>query len=112
MTKMGMKVTLLSLNPNIRRMMSVPVIITIMNDTVRKYKNAPLDTDQENAPPTEGEPDRTKAALKVESAPIVLDKTMSGYYVVSDITYIFRKGEFKQECNLIRREWPTPPQIL
>jgi hypothetical protein len=91
-------------------MQSIPVVITVMSDTVRKIKNEPIDEDEENSPPNENEPNRTKPALSAENAPIVLDKTMSGYYVVSDIKYIFKKGTFRQECFLVRREWPTPPQ--
>lgn len=108
--KMGLKVTLQALNPNLRRMQSVPVIITIMRDAVRKKINEPIDEDQESTNPNPDEPNRTKTALKAEEAAIVIDKTISGYYVISEINYVYRKGQFRQELFLIRREWPTPPQ--
>ena len=111
LSKMGLRVTLQALNPNLRRMQSVPVIITIMRDPVRKKLNEPIDEAQEATEPNPNEPNRTKSALKAEDAVITLDKTITGYYVISEINYIYRKGEFRQELYLVRREWPTPPQL-
>lgn len=110
MSKMGLRVTLQTINPNLRRMQTVPVVITIMRDPIRKQINEPIDQDQEASNPNTDEPNRTKTALEATETPITLDKTISGFYVISEIQYIFRKGEFRQECLLIRREWPTPPQ--
>jgi len=107
--KMGLKVTLQSINPNLRRMQSVPVVIVIKRDAVRKIINEPEDESQQASIPNESEPNRTKSALDANESPITIDKTISGFYVISGIKYIYRKGEFRQELNLVRREWPTPP---
>lgn len=97
--KMGLDVTLQSFNPNLRILQSIPLIITIKRDATRKVANTPID---ENNP---------QDGVDVMEAPFVIDKTISGYYVIWGITYKFKKGEFRQDLKLVRREWPTPPII-
>lgn len=113
--KLNLIVELESVNFNLRRMQSIPVIIVIKKDFSRKKINEPIDEDQEATPPNSDEPNRTKSILDSEELPFTLDKTLSGNYVIKDIIYTYRKGldddaKFRQECVLVRREWPTPPQ--
>ena len=115
MDKLNLIVELESVNFNLRRMQSIPVIIVIKKDFSRKKINEPIDEDQEATPPNSDEPNRTKSILDSEELPFTLDKTLSGNYVIKDIIYTYRKGldddaQFRQECVLVRREWPTPPQ--
>jgi hypothetical protein len=107
---MGLKVTLANANFNLRRMQTVPVIIVIKSDTVRKIKNEEIDESQEKSNPNPNEPNRTKSALDSEATPFSIDKTISGFYTIDSIEYIYEKGNFHQECIMYRREWPTPPQ--
>jgi hypothetical protein len=108
--KMGLKVSLANCNFNLRRMHTIPVIIMIQKDTVRKVINEPIDEDQQKSNPNSSEPNRTKSAAAFDEIPFTVDKTISGYYVIDSIEYIYEKGNFRQECTLLRREWPTPPQ--
>lgn len=103
--KMSLVVNLENLNFNLRRMQPIPVIIVIKKDATRKYINEP--DDEEVAPNVDG---YDKKTLSAEETPILLDKTLSGNYVIKDIIYRYVKGEFKQQVVLIRREWPVPPQ--
>lgn len=108
--KMGIKVTMPNPNFNLRRMQTLPVVIVIKKDTVRKFINEPEDESQEASQPNPKEPNRTKSELTAEQIPFTIDKTMTGFYTIHDITYIFEKGTWTQECTMYRREWPTPPQ--
>lgn len=106
--KMGLRLTLAGFNVNLRRMMTVPVVIVIKKDFVRKRINEPADQDQQTVPTGE---DGTKSALSFEETPITLDKTISGYYVISDMAIVYENGKFRHDCTLLRREWPAPPNI-
>jgi hypothetical protein len=108
--KVGLKVSLAGINVNLRRMQTVPVVIVIKKDYTRKRINEPIDESDQSSIPNEDEPDRTKSALSFEETPITVDKTISGSYVIHDMTIIYEQGNFRQECTLYRREWPTPPQ--
>jgi hypothetical protein len=108
--KMGMTVELQGLNLNLRRMQSIPVVIVIKRDTTRKIINEPIDEAQEASNPNENEPNRTKPILDFENTPIALDKVASGFYVIKSMQITYREGKFKHSLDLIRREWPTPPQ--
>ena len=108
--KMGLKVTLQSINANIRLLQSVPVIIVIKRDSTRKAANMPADESGEIATSSNpSDPITEKPALETFDSPITLDKTVSGFYVVWGIDYIYEKGEFRQDLKMVRREWPTPP---
>jgi len=108
--KMGLRVTLPTANFNLRRMQTVPVVIVIKSDTIRKMKNTEIDESQEKSKPNDDEPNRTKEALDAEATPFSIDKTISGFYTIDSIEYVYEKGNFHQECIMYRREWPTPPQ--
>ena len=109
--KLKLVVKLESANFNLRRMQPIPVIIVIKKDSPRKKLNEPIDEDRQSSDPNSSEPNREKSALSFEDSPITIDKTISGFYVVESFSYIYEQGKFSQECTLIRREWPTPPQI-
>lgn len=106
--KMGLKVMLNGINPNIRKMQSVPVICVLKRDDFRKTINEPEDQSAQAAPPNTS-PNKTTSALSAQESPITIDKTISGFYVVWGIKIIYDQGTFKQELILYRREWPTPP---
>jgi len=105
-----LKVTLANPNFNLRRMQTVPVIITIKKDLVRKKYNEPIDESQQKSPPNANEPNRTKSGLSHDDMYFAVDKTMSGYYTIDSFEYIYENGKMFQEMTLYRREWPTPPQ--
>lgn len=108
--KMGLSISLSTPNFNLRRMQTVPVVIVIKKDTIRKRYNEPVDETESKSLPNENEPNRTKSALDFNESPFNIDKTMSGFYTIHSIDYVYEKGHFHQECTLFRREWPTPPQ--
>jgi hypothetical protein len=107
---MGLKVTMPNPNFNLRRMQTVPVVIIIRKDTVRKIINEPIDESQEKSKPNTNEPNSTKSIATAEQLPFTVDKTISGFYTIHSIDYVYEKGQFTQECTMYRREWPTPPQ--
>lgn len=108
--KMGLKITLQSLNPNIRLLQSVPVMIVIKRDSTRKVANQPADESGEVATSADpSDPITEKPAVDPFDSPITLDKTVSGFYVVWGIDYVYEQGEFRQDLKMVRREWPTPP---
>ena len=108
--KMGLKVSLANCNFNLRRMQTIPVIIIIKKDYVRKKINEPIDETHQNAPANPNEPNKEQSAVSFEDIPFTVDKTISGFYVIDSIEYIYEQGNFRQELTLLRREWPTPPQ--
>jgi len=108
--KMGLKIKLANPNFNLRRMQTVPVVIVIGSDYGRKKINEPIDESNKSSSGNSNEPNKTQPAVDVEKLPFTVDKTMSGFYVLHTIDYIFENGNFYQECTLFRREWPTPPQ--
>jgi hypothetical protein len=107
--KMGLKITLQSINANLRLLQSVPVMLVIKRDTTRKAANQPADESGEVVSTDTSNPITEKPAVETFESPITLDKTVSGFYVIWGIDYIFEKGEFRQDLKLVRREWPTPP---
>lgn len=109
--KMGIRLSLANCNFNLRRMQTVPVVIIIKKDTVRKKLNEPVDSDQQLSHPNANEPNREKSALSFEQTPFVVDRTISGFYVIDKLEYIYEEGNFRQECILLRREWNPPPQV-
>jgi hypothetical protein len=96
--KMGVEVVLQSLNPNLRMMQSIPLVIVIRTDASRKIANTPID-------------ENTNEQVEPMEAPMVIDKTITGNYVIWSMRYVYREGEFRHELNLVRREWPTPPVV-
>jgi hypothetical protein len=108
--KMGLKIVLPNPNFNLRRLQTVPVVIIIKKDTVRKVLNEPIDEAEEASHPNPNEPNRSKPILNAEQIPFTVDKTISGFYTIHSIDYVYEKGKFHQECIMYRREWPTPPQ--
>lgn len=107
--KMSMSVRLKTANFNLRRMQTIPVIIIVKKDTTRKIINEPID-DNGDSPKVQNENNKTQTAVKADELPFVIDKTLSGNYVIQKIIYTYKEGFFNQECVLIRREWSTPPQ--
>lgn len=87
-TKMGLNVRLSTFNFNIHRGMRVPVLITYQKDEIK----------------VNSERDDKKEGKNL----MTYDKTLSGYYVVTGIKYIFENmgGAFTMELSLSRREWP------
>jgi hypothetical protein len=115
--KMGIRITLANNNFNLRRFQVVPVIIMIKKDFVRKRYNEPIDESQEKTPATsqstvdaqDSQP-KPQSAVDFNETPFVIDKTMSGYYTIHNISYIYENGKMFSTLELYRREWPTPPQ--
>ena len=108
--KMQLVVNLENINLNLRRMQVIPIVIIVNKDYVRRKVNEPIDDQQEKSMPNSDEPTRDKSLMNAEELPFTIDKTISGNYVIKDIIYTYIQGQFKQQCVLIRREWPTPPQ--
>lgn len=108
--KMGLHVTLTSLNMNLRRYQPITVVIVVKYDYTRKAVNVPEDMNRQTTIPPDNS-NSVNPAEGMDSVPFVIDKTLSGVYVITDIVYTYVKGEFRQECTLVRREWPTPPGV-
>ena len=51
--KMGLRITLANPNFNIRRMQTIPVVIIVKKDYVRKRYNEPADESQQSTAPNE-----------------------------------------------------------
>lgn len=107
--KMGLDVVLQSLNTNIRLMQSLPIISVINRDGTRKMANQPADESGEEAPNDADNTNTQKPTVDPFEAPFVIDKTVSGFYVVWKMKFIYGDGEFRHELKMVRREWPTPP---
>jgi hypothetical protein len=110
-TKMGLKVSMPQANFNLRRYQPIAVVIMIKTDGIRKIINMPKDETGASAPEVPDTNNQPVEEVTAFNTPFTIDKVMSGWYFIHDITYQYRDGIFTQECTLYRREWPTPAQI-
>jgi len=82
--KMGLMVELPNINPNIYRYQIIPVILFKYDSDYLKQTDNKYLSDNNLG---------------------IYDKEMSGYYVISDIYYIYNKSTFSMKIKLLRREW-------
>lgn len=105
--KMKVRMTLSSFNPSIYKFQKIPVIM-YHYDGIRAEASKQGDFKREEA----GFSDKPFDAGKAEDAADaqqVMDKFISGHYIIENIDYIIEGPDagIKQIVTLIRREWPT-----
>lgn len=100
--KLYLEVNLEGVNMNLRRFQVIPVLIVIEQDQARKKVNSSPNADEEGATA-----DDTNYNDNLDM--IAIDKFYSGFYVLNAIEYIYEQGYLKQRIQLMRREWPVPP---
>jgi hypothetical protein len=105
--KMKVKMTLSSFNPSIYKFSKIPVIM-YHYDGQRAEASRHGDYKREEA----GFKDQPFSAGKAEDAndaQQVMDRFISGHYIIENIDYIIEgpEAELRQIVTLIRREWPT-----
>lgn len=105
--KMKVKMTLSSFNPSIYKFQKIPVIM-YHYDGQRAEASMQGDYKREEAGFTDQPFDAGKAE-DATTAQQVMDRFISGHYIVENIDYIIDSpdGGIKQVVTLIRREWPT-----
>lgn len=105
--KMKVKMTLSSFNPSIYKFQKIPVIM-YHYDGIRAEASKQGDFKRENAGFTDQPFDAGKAE-DANDAQQVMDRFLSGHYIIENIDYIIDEpeGGLKQVVTLIRREWPT-----
>ena len=105
--KMKLKVILSSFNPSIYKFQKIPVLM-YHYDGVRAEASKQGDFKREEA----GFTDQPFGMAKGEDqndAKQVVDRFLSGHYIIENIDYIIDDPEsgLRQVVTLIRREWPT-----
>jgi hypothetical protein len=105
--KMKVRMILSSFNPSIYKFQKIPVIM-YHYDGQRAEASKQGDFKREEA----GFTDQPFGAGKAEDsndAQQVMDRFISGHYIIENIDYIIDEpeGGLKQVVTLIRREWPT-----
>ena len=105
--KMKVRMTLSSFNPSIYKFQKIPVIM-YHYDGVRAEASKQGDFKREEAGFTDQPFDAGKAE-DANDAQQVMDRFLSGHYIIENIDYIIDEpeGGMKQIVTLIRREWPT-----
>lgn len=99
--KLGMKVTIPAGNFHLQRYQVIPVLIF---DTNERRQDALRVRDGEVG---EEDPKSERQGERGGGRPMV-NKILTGHYVVGDITYVYRKDDpnVSMECTLYRREYP------
>lgn len=105
--KMKLKVTVVGFNPSIYKFCKLPIIM-YHYDGVKIEAEQKADQKREEA----GLKERPLGAAKPEGdqndLTQMMDKFLSGYYIVENIDYVYDKDEaITTELTLIRREWPS-----
>ena len=105
--KMKIGMTLSSFNPSIYKFQKIPVIM-YHYDGIRAEASKQGDFKRDEA----GFTDKPFGAGKAEDAndaQQVMDRFISGHYIIENIDYIIDNPDdgLKQMVTLIRREWPT-----
>lgn len=108
LNKMGLRVTIANPNFNLRRMQTIPVVIMVQSDAIRKIVNVPTE-EMDGSIDKNSNNVKTKDAVSANDVPFLPDRTISGFYVVHSIDYVYDSTGFRQECILLRREWDVPP---
>ena len=105
--KMKVRMTLSSFNPSIYKFQKIPVIM-YHYDGVRGEASKQGDFKREEAGFTDQPFDAGKAD-SANDAQQVMDRFLSGHYIIENIDYIIDNPDagVKQVVTLIRREWPT-----
>lgn len=105
--KMKVRMTLSSFNPSIYKFQKIPVIM-YHYDGIRGEASKQGDFKREEAGFTDQPFDAGKAD-SANDAQQVMDRFLSGHYIIENIDYIIDEpeGGLKQVVTLIRREWPT-----
>ena len=106
--KMKVVCTLSSFNPSIYKFQKIPLLM-YHYDGIRIEASQSGDKKREDAGFTDQPFDAGKSEDATNNPSQVLDRFLSGYYIIENIDYIIDnpEGGIKQKVTLIRREWPT-----
>jgi hypothetical protein len=105
--KMKIRMTLSSFNPSIYKFQKIPVIM-YHYDGVRAEASKQGDYKRDEAGFTD-KPFDAGTAEDANDASQVMDRFISGHYIIENIDYIIEGPDagIQQIVTLIRREWPT-----
>lgn len=106
LTKMNLSVIVNGLNQNIYKYMSIPVhIYEVGNEKINKLKQRDKDLGEDDNIKTSEQDD----TLGINPEDRILNKFISGNYLVTGISYVYTKGKtIKTKLQLSRREWSIP----
>lgn len=111
--KMKVIVKLGSFNPSLYKYQKIPIMIYDTDPKTTKtraaFKEAAATVGTLNESLTRKDEDGKNAEVKSDGNPdMVLNHMLSGYYIIQNINYKYKKdtNRMVQELTLIRREWP------
>ena len=106
LTKMNLSVILNGLNLNLYKYMSIPIhIYESGNEKINKLKKRDSDLGEDDNIRTSEQDDN----LGINPDDRILNKFISGNYLVTGISYVYSKGKtIKTKLQLSRREWSIP----
>ena len=109
--KLYMDVELGACNWSLYRYQRIPVTIYTQSTTVAMdMENRDKQLGENNQPPNNPEGEDEEVVYD-EPSTLVKNEFLTGWYVISEITYKYNKGaQMVQNVKLLRREWPIPTQ--
>jgi len=110
LTKMNLSVIVNGLNLNIYKYMSIPVhIYESGSEKINKLKQRDKDLGEDDNIKVEEQPDVIKEDLGKNTSDMILNKFVSGNYIVTGLSYVYSKGKIiRTKLQLSRREWSIP----
>jgi len=109
--KLYLEVELDQINMTLRKYQVIPLLIIVQNDEDRRKYNQPTDPSNSKTPKTPNTDGSDSISVNEDELPFVVEKFYTGNYVIQNISYEFERGQFKQTLKLLRREWPSAPQL-
>ncbi len=105
--KMKLKVEVVGFNPSIYKFCKIPIVM-YHYDGVKIEAEQKADQKREEAGLTERPLGAGKPEADQNDLTQMMDKFLSGYYIVENIDYLYDKEEaITTKLTLIRREWPS-----
>lgn len=105
--KMILKIELEALNFNLYRYQRIPILIY---DTGNLERMNSINDRDKNVGDDNFEEDGGEELFDNRS--YIKNEFLSGYYVIKDIIYKYRRGKWTQEMRLMKREWNIPSKNL
>jgi len=113
--KMVMDIELKVINWSLYRYQRIPVLIYTMGSVNNKnQKNRDEQLGDNEQPKNAGDEAEAEGPVNYdEPNQLVKNEFLSGYYVISEMTYTYSKetGKLAQSLRLLRREWPIPGKL-
>ena len=109
--KLYMDVELGAVNWSLYRYQRIPVTIYTQSTIVSMDMENRDKQLGENEQPTNNPEGEDEEVVYDEPSQMVKNEFLTGWYVISEITYKYNKGaQMVQNVKLLRREWPIPTQ--